>query len=359
MKIDALDVFGYQLPLQAALQVKGQVLRQRAGVLLRVRMGAAEGWGEIAPLPGFSAEDESHAEEYFAEVRPRVQETDFEDAAKWLESFDGLFSGGVASTRFGLELALAQAWAAARGVTLREFLAPGAGADVAVNALLAAGSEEWEADADRVKAAGFAAAKIKVGRGTPADEAAKVRRLAERLGEGVRIRLDANRAWTLAEAVSFSRALNGLPVEYVEEPLRRSSELPLFTRDTGLKVALDETLSDTPRSVWEAYEGIAALVVKPTILGGLARSHRMAQLAKGHGWRVVVSSCFESGVGTQALCELAAAYGGADSPAGLDTYRWLADDVLKERLEISPRFSLSGRSAPAVDESKVKRFGHG
>ncbi len=357
MKITSLDVFGYRLPLLAAFQVKGLVISQREGVLLRVRLDQAEGWGEIAPLPGFSAENAEHAEEYFAEVRDRVLETDFEEG-RWLEQFDGLFAGGVASTRFGLELAIARALAASRSVTLREFLVPGAGSEVAVNALLSARAEEAETEADRIKAAGYAAVKIKVGRGAPAEEAARVKDLAGRL-EGVRIRLDANRAWRLADAVTFAKSLSGVAVEYVEEPLQRSGELPLFHRDTGLSVALDETLTDTPRSVWESYEGVAALVVKPTITGGLARTHRLAQLAKARGWRLVVSSCFESGVATGALCELAAAYGGPDSPAGLDTYRWLGDDVLSARLALGPRFALGGPGSVGVDEAKLKLLSHG
>ena len=59
------------------------------------------------------------------------------------------------------------------------------------------------------------------------------------------------------------------------------------------------------------------------------------------------------------LCEMAAAYGGADSPAGLDTYRWLGTDVLRSRLNLAPRFSLAAGSAPAVDEAQLKLLGHG
>ena len=358
MKITALDVFAYRLPLLAALQVKGQVLNERTGVLLRVRLDDAhEGWGEIAPLPGFSAEDAGAAEEYFAEVRPQVMGADYDNGTRWLETFDGLFAGGVASTRFGWELALANAWCAARQIPLREFLAPGAGAAVAVNALMAAGAEDWEAEVDRVKAAGFAAVKIKVGRGDPAAEAARVRDLAARLGAGTRLRLDANRAWRLPDALSFARALVGVDIEYIEEPLQRPTELPLFTKDAGMKIALDETISDTPRSVWETYEGIGALVIKPTILGGLARTHRLATLARARGWRVVISSSFESGVGLRALCEMAAAYGGADSPAGLDTYRWLGADVLRSRIPVAPHFTLDAPAA--VDETQLKLLGHG
>jgi O-succinylbenzoate synthase len=359
MKITSLDVFGCRLPLNVGIRVKDQVLDYRRLMLVRVRLNGHEGWGEVAPLPGFSAEDLDVAEECLVELLPRLMAPDFDDGARWMEACDDLLSGGVPSARFGLELALVNAWAAARGVTLREFLVPGAGPELSINALLGVAAEDGDAMADQIKAAGYRAVKIKVGRGAPAEEAARVRQLAARLGEGVGIRLDANRAWTMPDAVLFARGLTGLKIEYIEEPVKRAMEIPLFARETGLAVGLDETISDTPRSVWEQFEGIGALVVKPTILGGLARAHRLHTLAQSRSWRLVISSSFESGVGTRALCELAAAYAGPGCPAGLDTYRLIASDVVKPPLALSPALSLAAWPALAVDESRLVPLHHG
>jgi o-succinylbenzoate synthase len=49
----------------------------------------------------------------------------------------------------------------------------------------------------------------------------------------------------------------------------------------------------------------------------------------------VVSSAYESGVGTAALVALAAGIGDRPVPAGLDTYRQLAMDVLVAPLDLS------------------------
>ena len=60
---------------------------------------------------------------------------------------------------------------------------------------------------------------------------------------------------------------------------------------------------------------------------------------------MVVSSTFESGVGMRHLVALAAALG--DTPAGLDTYRWLADDVLERRLSLAgPTVNVADVLAP-------------
>jgi o-succinylbenzoate synthase len=59
--------------------------------------------------------------------------------------------------------------------------------------------------------------------------------------------------------------------------------------------------------------------------------------------RAVVSSAYESGVGTSALVALAAGIGDEAVPAGLDPYRRLAEDVLRPRLGLSePRVDVRG-----------------
>ena len=66
--------------------------------------------------------------------------------------------------------------------------------------------------------------------------------LREILGEDVRLRLDANRAWSFAEAASFVRAVEDTGYEYLEEPLADPSGLESLVRDHGASVALDESL---------------------------------------------------------------------------------------------------------------------
>ncbi len=49
---------------------------------------------------------------------------------------------------------------------------------------------------------------------------------------------------------------------------------------------------------------------------------------------MVLSGAYESGVGTAAIANYAAAWSGADVPVGLDTYAWLQQDVLEARLPL-------------------------
>ena len=50
------QVYRWQLPMDAGVVLRERRLKTRDGLLLRLRDGEREGWGEISPLPGFSLE---------------------------------------------------------------------------------------------------------------------------------------------------------------------------------------------------------------------------------------------------------------------------------------------------------------
>jgi o-succinylbenzoate synthase len=106
-------------------------------------------------------------------------------------------------------------------------------------------------------------------------------------------------------------------------------------------VALDESLVFMQPEALEDHGYARAVVLKPTLLGGISRTLRFARFAARLGLRPVISSAYETGVGTSCLAALAAGVGGEDVPAGLDTYRRLAEDVLRPRPELAvPRVDV-------------------
>jgi len=66
--------------------------------------------------------------------------------------------------------------------------------------------------------AGFDAVKIKVGRSS-AEDVERVRAVRELVGNGCRLMVDANMAWTLAEAAQRLKALEPYDIDWLEEPL--------------------------------------------------------------------------------------------------------------------------------------------
>ena len=96
-----------------------------------------------------------------------------------------------------------------------------------------------------------------------------------------------------------------------------------------MPVALDESLVGMPPEALQDHGYARAVVLKPTLLGGISPTLRLANRAKELGITPVISSAYETGVGALGLIALAAGVG--EIPAGLDTYRRLAEDVLDPR----------------------------
>ncbi len=332
MRLAGFDLYRYALPFSEPVALKESVLEYREGLLIRLTAeDGSSGWGEAAPLPGFSRET-------------------LEDATEQLRGLAASMPGGevsvemldradlAPSVRFGLELAAHNLSAKpSKNVLARAPKHPNRKA-VFVNGLLSGFWGGMVEEARRMRAAGYRAAKLKVGGRGGSGDARLVREVGEALGDGVSLRLDANRAWGFGEALEFGRGVSGVRVEYVEEPLAEPGRLRELIGRWGLPVALDESLVGMGPEGLGRHRYARAVVLKPTLLGGLSRASRLAGEAKALGMRVVVSSSYESGVGTGALVALAAAVG--EEPVGLDTYRRLAEDVIEVPLDLP---------APVVD----------
>ena len=179
-----------------------------------------------------------------------------------------------------------------------------------------------------------------------------VAEVAALLGPDASVRIDPNRTWTLDGTLRIAASLKGLPVEYIEEPLQDAHSLPALIARCPVGIALDETLREISTDALAEYEGAAAVVLKPTLMGSFGLCRAYAGRAAELGMRSVVSGCYESGAGTYALGRFAASLC-CISAAGLDTYSYLAEDVLSRRLEF-PGFQFDPNTPmPDVDDSRL------
>jgi O-succinylbenzoate synthase len=326
-------LYRYRLPLTEALPVGDRTLTERCGLLLCVTGEAGEeGWGEVAPLPGFSPETLEEATAQARRVRAvlpglGVPEADLDAALRAVPA-----ENWSSSVRFAAESAVVELIAAVRRTTVARVLGGHTGT-VAMNALIPSSEVDLDAAADRIRRAGYRAVKLKVGRADIETDARRVRQLHGGLGGDVALRLDANRKWTREEAVAFAEALGGVPIEYVEEPLSTPTDLPSFANRTGLPVALDETTRERSPEEVPADLPVRAVVLKPALLGGIANTRRWAEWARHRNAEPVISASYESGVGLRMLVALAASF--SEAPAGLSTYDRLTADVLRPRLPLA------------------------
>lgn len=333
MDLSGAELFRYSIRYKNPVAIKDATLHRRTGALIRLTADdGAEAWGETAPLPGFSPESLDDAIGQLQTALPSQvgREVPLEQAiadnAPIAQSSDL-----TSSACFGLETALLNLSARSSRKSLPELLTDQPRDVVNINGLISGSIDKMLADAESLREAGYRVVKLKVGRRSVAEDVELVRRVAEMLGDDVSLRLDANRAWDFAEAGEFAGGVAGVRIEYVEEPLVEPGRLAELVPVWGLPVALDESLVGMTPEGLEGHRYARAVVLKPTLLGGISRAVRFVEKAKDLGMAPVVSSSYESGVGTGALVALAAVGG---EPAGLDTYRGLAEDVVEAPLPL-------------------------
>ena len=176
---------------------------------------------------------------------------------------------------------------------------------LAVNMTLPAGPpEEAAARAREGLGEGYACFKVKVGLPDDVERVAAVR---EALGPWPALRLDANAAWPVDEAVHAIRALEGHDLELVEQPCGTLEELAEVRGRVSTPIAADEAVT-TPADVRRAIELGACDVVnlKLASCGGFAATRDAVREARSHGLETFLSSTLDGPWGIAAALQLAA-----------------------------------------------------
>lgn len=207
---------------------------------------------------------------------------------------------------------------------------------------------------------GARTAKVKVAEPGPAPGEARAQDLdrvaAARaaLGPGGRVRVDANGAWSPAEAERTLTALRAQgPLEYAEQPCADVAGLVdlrarLAAAGVDVPVAADESVrrAQDPLAVVRAGAADVAVLKVPPLGGARAVVALAERLEREHGVPVVVSSALDTAVGIAAGVRAAAALPGLRHACGLATGSLLARDV-------APPLRVSGGALAVADADRV------
>jgi o-succinylbenzoate synthase len=206
---------------------------------------------------------------------------------------------------------------------------------VAVNAIVPAVDPAQAAQAVR-DSGGCRTAKVKVAEPgqTLEDDVARVAAVRGALdegGPGGRLRVDANAAWSVAQAAAALRELATHGLEYVEQPCRTLAEQAELRRLVDVPLAADEGVRKAadPTRVAGLREAADLVVLKVAPLGGVRAALRVADAC---GLPAVVSSALDTSVGLAAGLALAAALPSLEYACGLGSGRLLTADVVLDRL---------------------------
>ena len=304
-------LYRYQLPMDSGVILRDNKLNERVGYVIQLECDGKTGFGEVAPLPGFSQEDAEqagiqlqHELELWSHNNPQTP-------------FDELYP----SVAFGFSMAMMEL----RG----ELNAEG---NYQAAPLCTGDPDELIPVLNEMK--GEKVAKVKVGLYEAIRDGMLVSLFLESIPD-LTLRLDANRAWKPEKAKQFIKYIAPSlrqRISFIEEPCQKPEDSLAFAIDHGVAIAWDETLQEAVRSPefdLSDLTGVKAVVIKPTLIGSVERCVAIIERAQQLGIKPVLSSSIESSLCLTQIARLAQQYLPNEVP-GLDTI-----GLYQQQLEVS------------------------
>jgi L-Ala-D/L-Glu epimerase len=260
--VTELRLFAVDLPFKVAFRHAAAARTSSGSLFLRVRLDSGvEGWGECLPRAYVSGERREDALALLRDaVLPALLGRTFEslaDVTSFLEKCDGKAPPEwvradvpQSSAWCSVDLALLDAFGRASGEPVR-LGAAGGGTSAATastqcrySGVVSAG-QGWRYMKSllKMRTFGFPHVKLKLERDGALQAARTARRL---LGHRVDLRVDANMAWEVEQALDLIGELRGLGIQSFEQPIA-ANDLPglaRLVRESSAGIVVDEGLTD-------------------------------------------------------------------------------------------------------------------
>jgi len=302
-------------------------LPKRAGILIRLRDKDGQiGFGEIAPIESFGSESLVSALAACSQLEGKIE---YDKVSNELIDYPCL--------QFGLETALAMM---GRDPLWPEFSDP-----KEVSGLLPDIGDRGRIE--KLAGEGYSCLKLKIGKKDFALERRALEEVVELTEGSIRLRLDANGGFDLKLTRAWLEGLEGLPVEFLEQPMSKGEEATMLklANDYPTPIALDESVvrvDDLKRWKDEHWPGL--FVVKPSLAGSY--ESLVAELKTGDTSSIVFSSSLETKIGTSHSLAIALESGPLKRALGFGVGDLFADEGISP--DLGPYLNPNG--FPALEE---------
>ena len=293
------------------------VLRSKTSWFIQLEMDGRVGVGECGILNGLSIEDYDNYEENLNSV--------LNSYCKNPVSFDWSSLDSFPSIRFGLEMAEFDLRNEGNGILYSNKFTSGK-KSISINGLVWMGEYSFMYDQIKKKIDdGFGCIKIKIGAIEFEKEISLLKYIRSDFDhKDIEIRVDANGAFAMGEALEKLKRLADYNLHSIEQPIKpcQWEEMSELCDKSPLPIALDEELigiygrqskKNLVQSLRPQY-----IILKPSLIGGYASSNEWIEVAEEANVGYWVTSALESNIGLNAIAqwthELA-----IDMPQGLGT----------------------------------------
>ena len=269
------------------------------------------GWGEAASLEPYDGVPMRRVREALDAYVPVLGRVDEMGGAGVLDACRAI--ADLPQALAAVDVALWDRAGRREGAPVAQLLTDDPASTVPVNAVIGATDRAGAAsEAAEAVRAGYECVKVKVGVG---DDAGRVAAVRAAVGPDVDLRLDANGAWSVDEAIATVGALAAAGLELVEEPVHGVDGLRAVRTAIPVRVAMDET-ADEPGALMSGAAD--AVCLKLSRCGGISGLLAAAELVRATGAEPYVASTFDGPLGVAAAVHAAAALSPVP-PCGLAT----------------------------------------
>ena len=364
MKIKRVEPIAVSFPMKKPVFMAGVEIRQADNILVRIEAdNAVVGWGEAASAPTMTGETVESMMAAVAYLAAAVEGRPAEDIAGAVAAMaTRMYANNAAKA--AIEMALHDLVGRATGQPAYALLGGKQRSRMAILGVISTGELASDLrEAERKKADGYSAFKIKVGIDKPLVDAERTRRVCEILGREALISSDANQGWSADEGVQYVRAVADAGLAFFEQPVHADDidGMAAVTAASGtIAIGADESIHSLedirPHPARAAPRGVSLKTIK---LGGLRGVMEAGRLCDRLGLNVNVSAkTGESSIACAAATHIAAAL--PQIAWGLTlSNEGLTDDATARPIRIEHgHVEVSDRPGLGidVDEDRVRRY---
>jgi L-alanine-DL-glutamate epimerase-like enolase superfamily enzyme len=367
MKIKRVEPIAVSLPMKKPVVMAGVEIKRADNVLLRIEAdNGLVGWGEAASAPTMTGETVESMMAAVAYLAPVIEDRPAEDIAGALAAMTArMYANNGAKA--AIEIALHDLVGRATNKPAYALIGGKQRSRMAVLGVIGTGELASDLrEAERKKADGYVAFKIKVGIDAPLVDGERTRSVCQLIGPDALISSDANQGWSMEEAVQYVRAVADAGLDFFEQPVQAddlagmAAVAAVAAAAGDIAIGADEgihSLEDIRRHhERRAARGVSLKAIK---LGGMRGAAEAGRLCDALGLNVNVSAkTGESSIACAAATHIAAAL--PQIAWGLTlTNEGLAEDVASQPVRIvRGHVEVSDRPGLGidVDEDRVRRY---
>ena len=308
LTIREIELYKFSIPLIEPFTTSLGVDESANNVLLKIKTKEGiTGFGECSPYMPINGESQDTCfivGQYFAKA---LKGKDPLQISACIGMMDKIMYGN-SSIKSAFDMALYDIASQHAGKPLYQFIGGKKNKTIITDYTVSIGDpQKMAADAVKIKAQGYPAIKIKLGKHGPTD-VERIKAIRTAVGNEIPLRIDANQGWTVEEANTTLQALAIFNIQHCEEPIARWNfmQLPKVKKESPIPIMADESCGDEHDAERLIQLNACDMMnIKLGKSGGIFKALKMARMAEAANIHLQVGAMLESRLAMTAFAHYA------------------------------------------------------